>query len=79
MWEVNVGWAMFIELTQFCFLQELPEGNWYCSNCTCRICGDLVYDKEALKSPDALKCSQCENKCNFLRLTHRRLYDLNVL
>ncbi|KAF7141276.1 hypothetical protein RHSIM_Rhsim06G0206400 [Rhododendron simsii] len=44
------------------YVKELPEGNWYCSNCTCRICGDVVHDKEASKSPDALKCSQCENK-----------------
>ncbi|KAL7186230.1 hypothetical protein ACSBR2_028053 [Camellia fascicularis] len=34
---------------------ELLEGNWYCSQCTCRNCGDLVDDKEALKSPGALK------------------------
>ncbi|CAL5405931.1 unnamed protein product [Camellia sinensis] len=34
---------------------ELPEGNWYCSQCTCQNYGDLVDDKEALKSPSALK------------------------
>ncbi|GFS31499.1 acyl-CoA N-acyltransferase with RING/FYVE/PHD-type zinc finger protein [Actinidia rufa] len=38
--------------------EELPEGNWYCSHCTCRICGDVANDKEA----GALKCSQCEHK-----------------
>ncbi|GAV64061.1 PHD domain-containing protein [Cephalotus follicularis] len=42
--------------------QELPEGNWYCPNCTCRICGDLVDDKETSSYSDALKCSQCEHK-----------------
>ncbi|XP_057506840.1 increased DNA methylation 1-like isoform X2 [Actinidia eriantha] len=43
-------------------VQELPEGNWYCSHCTCRICGDVANDKGASKSPGALKCSQCEHK-----------------
>ncbi|KAM2058581.1 hypothetical protein ACFX16_031145 [Malus domestica] len=42
-------------------LQELPEGNWYCSNCTCWICGDFVNDKGA-SSRDGFKCSQCEHK-----------------
>ncbi|KDP32523.1 hypothetical protein JCGZ_14726 [Jatropha curcas] len=42
--------------------EELPEGSWYCSNCTCRICGDLVNDKDASNSLGALKCSQCEHK-----------------
>ncbi|KAL5564562.1 hypothetical protein UlMin_027726 [Ulmus minor] len=41
--------------------QELPEGSWYCSNCTCWICGILVNDKEA-SSSDGAKCSQCEHK-----------------
>ncbi|CAL5342014.1 unnamed protein product [Camellia sinensis] len=36
-------------------MNELHEGNWYCSQCTCRNYGDLVDDKEALKSPGALK------------------------
>lgn len=42
--------------------QELPEGNWYCSNCTCRICGDLVIDKGLSSSVVPLKCSQCKHK-----------------
>ncbi|KAF8411040.1 hypothetical protein HHK36_003579 [Tetracentron sinense] len=41
--------------------QELPEGSWYCPNCTCQICGDVV-NEEALSSFVALKCSQCEHK-----------------
>ncbi|GFZ05121.1 acyl-CoA N-acyltransferase with RING/FYVE/PHD-type zinc finger protein [Actinidia rufa] len=43
--------------------EELPEGNWYCSHCTCRICGDVANDKEASKSPGALKCSQYHVAC----------------
>ncbi|XP_028059046.1 increased DNA methylation 1-like [Camellia sinensis] len=56
------------------YAQELPEGNWYCSQCTCRICGDLVNDKEALKSPGALKCSQCEQKYHEACLKQQRTY-----
>ncbi|XP_038898710.1 increased DNA methylation 1 [Benincasa hispida] len=43
-------------------IQELPEGNWYCLNCTCRICGGLVNYEETSSSSNALKCSQCEQK-----------------
>ncbi|OMO74815.1 Zinc finger, PHD-type [Corchorus capsularis] len=43
-------------------MQELPEGNWYCSNCNCWICGKFVDDKEASSSFDAFKCQQCEHK-----------------
>ncbi|KAI5333054.1 Hypothetical predicted protein [Prunus dulcis] len=43
-------------------LQELPEGSWYCPNCTCWICGDFVNDKEASSTSDGFKCSQCEHK-----------------
>ncbi|KAK6934160.1 Zinc finger, PHD-finger [Dillenia turbinata] len=42
--------------------QELPEGNWYCPNCTCRICGDVVNEKEVSSFYVGLKCSQCERK-----------------
>ncbi|KAF8413759.1 hypothetical protein HHK36_001752 [Tetracentron sinense] len=42
--------------------QELPEGSWYCSSCTCQICGDAVNEKEASSSFVVLKCSQCEHK-----------------
>lgn len=42
--------------------QEFPDGDWYCPRCTCRICGDLVVDKEAAVLTGALKCSQCDHK-----------------
>ncbi|XP_055824598.1 increased DNA methylation 1-like isoform X2 [Solanum dulcamara] len=55
------------------FSQELPEGSWYCSQCTCQKCGDVVKYSEALSSPSGLKCSQCEHKyhetCSNLRIT----------
>ncbi|MCD7470604.1 hypothetical protein HAX54_010585 [Datura stramonium] len=44
------------------FTQELPEGSWYCPQCTCPKCGDVVKYSEALSSPGGLKCSQCEHK-----------------
>ncbi|KAJ4844029.1 hypothetical protein Tsubulata_045168 [Turnera subulata] len=48
---------------QACLSTEvLPEGSWYCSNCTCRVCGDLVNDRADIRSLDACKCSQCEQK-----------------
>ncbi|KAG9447652.1 hypothetical protein H6P81_013780 [Aristolochia fimbriata] len=42
--------------------QELPEGNWYCPNCTCQICGNEINAKESSNSSTILKCSQCEHK-----------------
>ncbi|KAK7244189.1 hypothetical protein RIF29_39007 [Crotalaria pallida] len=42
--------------------QDIPDGNWYCTYCTCRICGDLVIDKEASTANDSLQCAQCEHK-----------------
>ncbi|XP_010277786.1 PREDICTED: increased DNA methylation 1 [Nelumbo nucifera] len=42
--------------------QELPEGSWYCPNCTCWICGYVVNAQEASDSFLVLKCSQCEHK-----------------
>lgn len=43
------------------FVQELPEGNWYCAKCSCWICGNVVNDNET-SSVAALKCVQCEHK-----------------
>ncbi|XP_039027783.1 increased DNA methylation 1-like [Hibiscus syriacus] len=43
-------------------VQELPEGDWYCSNCTCWKCGNFVNDEEASSLFGAFKCSQCEHK-----------------
>lgn len=55
------------------FTQELPEGSWYCSQCTCQKCGDVVKYTEGSSSPGGLKCSQCEHKyheaCSGLRFT----------
>ncbi|GAY64263.1 hypothetical protein CUMW_232160 [Citrus unshiu] len=36
-------------------IQDLPTGSWFCSNCTCWICGDLVNDKEASNHGECLK------------------------
>ncbi|KAG8066838.1 hypothetical protein GUJ93_ZPchr0004g38886 [Zizania palustris] len=39
--------------------QELPEGSWYCHNCTCRSCGNPVSEKEVSTFSSILKCLQC--------------------
>ncbi|KAK9092858.1 hypothetical protein Syun_027769 [Stephania yunnanensis] len=44
------------------FAKELPEGNWFCSSCTCSICGHVVSDKEASSCSSILKCSQCKHR-----------------
>ncbi|XP_071715648.1 increased DNA methylation 1-like isoform X2 [Rutidosis leptorrhynchoides] len=42
-------------------VQELPEGNWYCSKCSCWICENVVNNNDG-SSLGALKCLQCEHK-----------------
>ncbi|XP_052151231.1 increased DNA methylation 1-like [Oryza glaberrima] len=39
--------------------QELPEGSWYCHNCTCRSCGNPLSEKEVSTFSAILKCLQC--------------------
>lgn len=51
--------------------QELPEGSWYCSQCTCLICGDLVNDKEPSESPNSITCYQCEHKYHLICLKEK--------
>ncbi|PWA95000.1 zinc finger, RING/FYVE/PHD-type, Acyl-CoA N-acyltransferase, Jas TPL-binding domain protein [Artemisia annua] len=42
-------------------LQEIPDGDWYCSNCSCWSCGNVVSNNAALIS-GVLKCLQCKHK-----------------
>ncbi|MQL71187.1 hypothetical protein Taro_003512 [Colocasia esculenta] len=49
--------------------QVIPEGSWYCPNCTCKICGDAVAAKMPLGSFIMLECSQCERKYHDICLT----------
>ncbi|KAK9085648.1 hypothetical protein Sjap_026059 [Stephania japonica] len=44
------------------FAKELPEGNWFCSSCTCSICGNVVSYEEASSCSSIHKCSQCEHR-----------------
>ncbi|KAL6651714.1 hypothetical protein ACP70R_010639 [Stipagrostis hirtigluma subsp. patula] len=39
--------------------KELPEGSWYCHNCTCQICGRSISEKEVSTFSAILKCLQC--------------------
>ncbi|XP_050367613.1 increased DNA methylation 1 [Argentina anserina] len=58
-------------------LQELPEGSWYCPNCTCWICGHFVTDKEASSTSDGFKCSQCEHKYHQACLKEKSIHVLD--
>ncbi|XP_071727162.1 increased DNA methylation 1-like [Rutidosis leptorrhynchoides] len=42
-------------------VQEIPEGDWYCSSCCCRSCGNVVGNNETSTS-GVLKCFQCKHK-----------------
>ncbi|KAJ7948732.1 increased DNA methylation 1 [Quillaja saponaria] len=54
--------------------KDLPEGSWYCTNCTCHICGNLVNDKDALSSFDGFQCSQCERKYHEICLREKGMH-----
>lgn len=51
--------------------EELPEGNWYCPNCTCEVCGALANDTGTSSSCAALQCSQCDKKYHQVCLTDK--------
>ncbi|GMI79494.1 hypothetical protein HRI_001618800 [Hibiscus trionum] len=59
-------------------MEELPEGSWYCSNCTCWICGNFVNDKDASSSFDPFKCSQCEHKYHKACLNGKSQFEEKV-
>ncbi|XP_021999895.1 increased DNA methylation 1 [Helianthus annuus] len=40
------------------FVQEIPEGEWYCPNCSCWSCGNIIKNNETT----VLKCLQCRHK-----------------
>ncbi|KAM5586222.1 hypothetical protein ABKV19_005233 [Rosa sericea] len=58
-------------------LQELPEGSWYCPNCTCWICGRFVTDKGASSASDGFKCLQCEHKYHEACLKEKSIHVLD--
>ncbi|KAH9318462.1 hypothetical protein KI387_020231, partial [Taxus chinensis] len=45
-------------------LKSIPEGDWYCLNCTCEICGTVghVGENSTSKITDVLCCEQCEHE-----------------
>ncbi|KAI3455472.1 hypothetical protein Pfo_012135 [Paulownia fortunei] len=47
---------------QACLFEQLPEGNWYCLQCRCLTCWDVVNDKDPSLSPGSLKCSVCNHR-----------------
>ncbi|XP_021719215.1 uncharacterized protein LOC110686909 isoform X2 [Chenopodium quinoa] len=56
--------------------EELPEGSWYCPNCTCEVCGALANDAGTSSSYAALKCSQCDKKYHQGCLTDKSMSKL---
>ncbi|WOL15639.1 increased DNA methylation 1-like [Canna indica] len=60
-------------------MQDLPEGSWYCHNCICKSCGDVVKaTKEDSKSSMVLECSQCEHKYHDICVNNRNLTNGQV-
>ncbi|VAH55085.1 unnamed protein product [Triticum turgidum subsp. durum] len=53
--------------------QELPEGSWYCHNCSCRKCGTPVSENEVPSSSDILKCLQCGDAYHDTCINHEML------
>ncbi|KAF7004980.1 hypothetical protein CFC21_020136 [Triticum aestivum] len=53
--------------------QELPEGSWYCHNCSCRKCGTPVSENEVSSSSDILKCLQCGDSYHGTCINHEML------
>ncbi|PKA58367.1 chromodomain-helicase-DNA-binding protein 4 [Apostasia shenzhenica] len=51
--------------------KDLPDGSWYCHNCICKICNNVVSMKEYSAPLAVLECSQCEHKY------HRRCFMEN--
>ncbi|XP_019188263.1 PREDICTED: uncharacterized protein LOC109182566 [Ipomoea nil] len=45
-------------------LKELPDGDWFCPLCCCRICSQTIFDKneDHFADNNALYCSQCEHQ-----------------
>ncbi|KAK4750123.1 hypothetical protein SAY87_027572 [Trapa incisa] len=46
-------------------IQMLPQGDWYCPNCTCRYCGSAgkhVSQNRAVTVNELLTCNLCERK-----------------
>lgn len=48
-------------------MQDLPEGSWYCHNCICKSCGNVVkVPKENPRPLSVLECSQCDHKYHYI-------------
>ncbi|XP_029118297.2 increased DNA methylation 1 isoform X1 [Elaeis guineensis] len=59
--------------------QEIPEDSWYCHNCLCKTCGDVVKGKEASGSIAVLECLQCENKYHDCCLKEKTACDGEIV
>lgn len=53
-------------------LKDVPEGEWFCPSCCCRICGQNKYSEHYLDN-SALTCGQCEQQYHMGCLKKRGL------
>ncbi|WMV35991.1 hypothetical protein MTR67_029376 [Solanum verrucosum] len=46
------------------FKQEVPDGDWFCPSCCCKVCGESRFDKNRKQFTDntLLICCQCNHK-----------------
>eukprot|EP01018_Ginkgo_biloba_P016757 Gb_41247 [translate_table: standard] len=58
-------------------LKDLPDGNWYCPNCTCAICATVGNEgqEQMTDTTTVLLCDQCENKYHKECLNGRGIHE----
>ncbi|KAJ4825512.1 hypothetical protein Tsubulata_022171 [Turnera subulata] len=60
-------------------MKDIPEGDWFCPSCCCRICrqSQLTGDAEQITDGGFLSCTQCELKYH-VRCLHDRGTDVPI-
>ncbi|KAM7522065.1 hypothetical protein LguiA_011967 [Lonicera macranthoides] len=60
-------------------LKEVPNGDWFCPSCCCRICGESRFNKDTEQFMDnsALNCRQCEHQYHVGCLRRKGLLKLD--
>ncbi|XP_015579490.1 increased DNA methylation 1 isoform X2 [Ricinus communis] len=55
-------------------LMDVPDGDWFCSSCCCKICGQCLKRDSDLSMEDdgVLDCTQCERKYHVVCLGNKR-------
>ncbi|CAI0400010.1 unnamed protein product [Linum tenue] len=60
------------------FLQVVPDGDWFCPSCCCRICNNqgLENNSESIIDEHMLNCTQCEHKYHISCLRNKGIDEL---